>query len=236
MTTISVLVPHYNHTATVSRAVESALGEQVGGVEVVLVDDGSTEPTGEVFDALRARWGERIRILHHSENRGVHEAMNTAAAAARGRYCIQLDADDWLEPGCLKPLAAVLDARAEVGFVYGNSEMHGLEQGMHSPPGFAAEDFYRTFACWYAYLWRREIWAQGARYVAYFERCGRWWSLYHWDFVLQMIEAGWMGHKVETTVLHYQRNEQGEWSRKKHHRRDLLRHLAARFPQAKRAI
>jgi len=99
---ISVVVPCYNQGAFLREAVESALGQTYPRVEVIVVDDGSTDETPTVA----ARFGSRIRTVRR-ENGGLPAARNTGIAAARGKSLLFLDADDFLRPGMLAQLVEV---------------------------------------------------------------------------------------------------------------------------------
>jgi hypothetical protein len=114
---VSCLVTAYNYERFLERAVESALAQDVASLEVVIVDDGSTDGTGAVADALAARHPDRVRVIHKA-NGGWISAMNAAIEAARGTYLGILDADDAWLPGKLRAQLALLEARPELGLVY----------------------------------------------------------------------------------------------------------------------
>lgn len=92
MKTVSVIIPTYNYARYLGEAIDSALGQTLAPLEVIVVDDGSTDDTPE----LLAAYGDRIRVLRQ-KNAGVAVARNSGIAAARGEYVAFLDADDtWL--------------------------------------------------------------------------------------------------------------------------------------------
>jgi glycosyltransferase involved in cell wall biosynthesis len=113
---VSAVIPTYNYARYVADAVESALAQCLPGLEVVVVDDGSTDATADVL----RRFGGRIRYVRQ-ENRGLSAARNTGIRVARGRYLAFLDSDDLWLPGKLSEQAAWLDAEPEVGLVYGEA-------------------------------------------------------------------------------------------------------------------
>ena len=90
---LSVVIPTYNCGAFVGQAIDSALAQTYPAVEVVVVDDGSTDDTAE---RLRA-YGGRIRVVTQ-ENRGLSAARNAGIAAAGGTYVALLDSDDAFHP------------------------------------------------------------------------------------------------------------------------------------------
>lgn len=102
---VTVIIPAYNYARFLPDAIESALAQAGPGlpIEVLVIDDGSTDDTPEVA----ARYGERIRY-HRQENAGLSAARNTGLREARYELLVFLDADDLLAPGAV---AALLEAR-----------------------------------------------------------------------------------------------------------------------------
>lgn len=110
---VSVVIPCYNSAAFVGQAIHSALQQTYHSVEIIVVNDGSTDR----FDAAVAPFAARITIISQP-NRGVSAARNQAIAACRGEFIAFLDADDCWLPGKLAAQLAVFHASAEVGFVH----------------------------------------------------------------------------------------------------------------------
>jgi len=92
--TVSCVIPVYNGQAYLAEAIDSLLGQDYSALEVVVVDDGSTDGTAGVI----ARYGRRIVALHQ-DNAGVSVARNRGVAAAGGELLCFLDADDRALPG-----------------------------------------------------------------------------------------------------------------------------------------
>jgi glycosyltransferase involved in cell wall biosynthesis len=89
---ISVIIPVYNRKILVSRAIDSVLKQTRTADEIIVVDDGSTDGTGETLK----HYGDRIRILHE-QNKGVSAARNRGIEASNGDWIALLDSDDeWL--------------------------------------------------------------------------------------------------------------------------------------------
>lgn len=100
----SVVIPVYQAADALERCVSSWLCQTVGDLEIILVDDGSTDGSGRMCDELAARDG-RILVVHQ-ENAGVSAARNTGIRAASGEFLIFTDSDDYVEPCCLEKMAA----------------------------------------------------------------------------------------------------------------------------------
>jgi glycosyltransferase involved in cell wall biosynthesis len=114
---ISVVVPAFNAEATIGATLESVRRQTHRAMEVVVVDDGSTDGTARIVERFVAE-DSRFRLLRQ-QNRGVARARNAGFAASRGAYIAPLDADDLWHPRKLElQLAALQAAGPSVGFVY----------------------------------------------------------------------------------------------------------------------
>lgn len=87
---VSVVIPTYNRAGLIDRSLESAFAQTYDNLEVIVVDDGSTDNTEEV---LPSTWGDRIRY-HRQENQGAGAARNTGIGLAQGEFVAFLDSDD----------------------------------------------------------------------------------------------------------------------------------------------
>ncbi|MCA1792046.1 MAG: glycosyltransferase [Thioalkalivibrio sp.] len=113
---VSVIIPVYNGKLFVADAVRSVLTQTYGHIEAIVVDDGSTDGSGDVVEELR-RDDARVRVVHQ-ENRGLSAARNTGIAHARGVYINFLDADDWLFPHKVQMQLEALVRAPKAGLAY----------------------------------------------------------------------------------------------------------------------
>lgn len=97
---ISVIMPVYNSGAYLEPAIHSVLSQDFDSFELILVDDGSTDGSGQKCDEFAER-DKRIKVIHQ-ENKGICSARNTALHAANGKYVAFADHDDVYLPGLLK--------------------------------------------------------------------------------------------------------------------------------------
>ncbi|WP_282944245.1 glycosyltransferase family 2 protein [Cellulomonas endometrii] len=128
-TTVTVVVPCYNYGRFLPQAVGSALRQDGVQVEVVVVDDASTDDSLGVAHRLAAA-DPRVTVLAHPANRGPVATFNDGLARASGEFLVRLDADDLLTPGSLARAVAVARAFPSVGLVYG----HPLHFTASPPP------------------------------------------------------------------------------------------------------
>lgn len=99
---LSVVIPVYRVEATLDRCVESVLAQDIEGMEVILVDDGSPDQCPAMCDAW-AQKDSRIRVVH-KQNGGLSDARNTGIDLAQGDHITFVDSDDWVEPGTFAAL------------------------------------------------------------------------------------------------------------------------------------
>jgi len=107
---VSVIIPAYNAEDLIRRALDSALNQTWPDLEVIIVDDGSTDRTAEICGS----YGEKIRYIAQ-ENKGVSSARNRGLAICTGEYVVFLDADDEIEPEMVECLMDDLADHPEVG-------------------------------------------------------------------------------------------------------------------------
>lgn len=107
---LSVVIPIYNVERTLARCVESVLGQHVEGMELILVDDGSTDRSALVANRYQNR--PHVTLIHKA-NGGLSDARNEGLYYAKGRYVTFVDSDDYLLPDTYAPLMAMLEAHPE---------------------------------------------------------------------------------------------------------------------------
>ena len=120
MKLVSVVIPTYNRAHCLARTIDSALQQTYSCLEVIVVDDGSTDGTP---DLIRRRYGNRISYVYQ-ENSGASSARNAAFRIARGEYIALLDSDDVWRPWKIELQVACMQARPEIGMIW--TDMTGI--------------------------------------------------------------------------------------------------------------
>ncbi|WP_163710538.1 glycosyltransferase family 2 protein [Mangrovibacterium lignilyticum] len=100
MTTVSIIVPIYNSSQYVPKCIKSIINQTYTDFELILINDGSTDQSGEICDEIAKR-DNRIRVIH-TLNGGVSTARNKGIENATGEYLCFIDSDDWIEPDFLE--------------------------------------------------------------------------------------------------------------------------------------
>lgn len=117
---MSVVIPCFDYARFLPAAVASVLSQHGVDVEVIVIDDCSTDDTAEVARALAAS-DSRIEVRSHARNLGHIATYNEGLAATSGEYVVVLSADDLLTPGSLARATALLDVHPGMGFAYGRA-------------------------------------------------------------------------------------------------------------------
>jgi glycosyltransferase involved in cell wall biosynthesis len=117
---VSVLVTLYNYTSYIERCLQSVVDATPppGGLEIVVVDDASTDGSADTVEAFTAPLTVPVQLLRKTLNTGLADARNVGLHCARGRAVFILDADNWIYPQCLALLAEAL-SEGGVAAVYG---------------------------------------------------------------------------------------------------------------------
>ena len=118
---VSAIVPIYNGERFLAEALDSALAQTLDDIEIVVVDDGSTDASAAIADRYARQYPHKVRVIHQA-NQGLCHARNTALAAARGTYFALLDADDAWLPHHLADCVALLESQPDIALVHADIE------------------------------------------------------------------------------------------------------------------
>lgn len=126
---VSIIIPCYNYGKYVLSAIESALSSNYLNIEVIVVDDGSTDP--ETLKILRDFDKTRDKVtIYFTQNHGVGAARNFAVSKARGKYILSLDADNQILPDYVPKAVEVLEKFPNIVMVHADATFFGDRQGL----------------------------------------------------------------------------------------------------------
>ncbi len=111
----SVIIPVYNGAETICRAIDSVIAQGCSDLEVIVVDDASTDGTPGL---INERYGNKVKVISLPENSGSSVARNAGMVAASGDYIVFLDADDSWEAGKIGAVTEVLLKMPDIVFLY----------------------------------------------------------------------------------------------------------------------
>lgn len=200
MPTISVVVPCYNGGRFLDQLTASLAAQTFRDFEIVIVDDGSTDPATQ---AKLAVLDPGIRVIHQ-DNRGPSAARNVGFSQARADLVMVLDCDDVLEPSYLVETLSVLQsASPEVGFVFTHESLMGARRGMNTKYFNPFDQLFEN-RIGYSMLIRKAAWRKAGGYdESMIDGCE------DWEFSLRLISAGFIGIEIPKPLLRYNVSEQG---------------------------
>jgi glycosyltransferase involved in cell wall biosynthesis len=142
---ISVVMPCYNAAPYLAAAVASALGQSYGNVELLLVDDGSSDASPSIAAGLAERYPGRLTLLH-TQRLGPYPARNLGLQSARGEFVAFLDADDWWDSTALEKLhAALVGDRVDLAYCGWQNVGEGVTSEPYVPPPYEQADTVEAF-------------------------------------------------------------------------------------------
>ena len=116
---VSILIPCFNEGINARETIEAALAQRYKNIEVIAINDGSTDDTHDVLEQLAVEYPS-LRVIHLAENQGKALALKTGAAAARSDYLVCIDGDALLDRDAVAYIVAPLIQFPRVGAVTGN--------------------------------------------------------------------------------------------------------------------
>lgn len=170
MPEVSVIIPVYNNEKFVEKCVRSVMGQSFGDLEIIVVDDGSTDQSGSILKRL-AKEDKRIRLITQ-ENKGVSEARNLGLDAAMGRYLTFVDGDDYIGRDYIRRLYHFAEQHKTqmliCGFTYVDERGNILDRVI--PEDYRRlerEEWALRISAVWSHFYRREIWeTYGIRFRA----------------------------------------------------------------------
>ncbi|MBF0621273.1 MAG: glycosyltransferase family 2 protein [Magnetococcales bacterium] len=119
---VTVVIPAYNSAWCINKAVDSVLAQSWPHLEVLIINDGSTDDLADVLQP----YGRRVRIIYQN-NQGLSAARNTGIREAKGVYIAFLDSDDYWLPGKIHAQVTLMQENASVGFCSTNTQLQTLD-------------------------------------------------------------------------------------------------------------
>lgn len=191
---ITVVIPLYNQSVFILDAVNSVLASTYNNIEIIVVNDGSTDITeSQLYTILP----NNVRIISQN-NQGVSAARNKGISEARGEYIFTLDADDKVHPKFIEKAVNVLVNNQNICIVYAKAEYFGNKTGEWFFPTYdknnmLIDNLIPSFA-----MFRKTDWKLAGGYNLNMEIGGE-----DWEFWISLIEKGGVPYRIDETLLYY---------------------------------
>lgn len=124
---VSVIIPCYNSSSTVGDAINSALNQTYKNIEIIIINDGSTDDLDAILHPYLTEYSNIIYFKQ--DNKGVSAARNNGAKLAKGEYFLFLDSDDYMDPSYIEKCVDILDGNQDVKVVYSNTRIFEAKEG-----------------------------------------------------------------------------------------------------------
>jgi len=192
---ISVIIPCYNQGQFIDEAVDSVLSQTYDNIEVIVVNDGSTDPF--TIDLLREYDRPKTKVIT-TENQGLAEARNTAILAAQGKYILPLDADDKIAPTYCQKAIDVIISDDNLGIVHGETQNFGDNTEVRQDPPSTLEEILKKNTILCSSMYRKTDWETVGGYKKNMKYGGE-----DWDFWLSILELGRKVYKIPEIMFYY---------------------------------
>ena len=199
---VSVIIPCYNQGKYVSDAINSVLAQTYKDIEIVIVNDGSTDNSNEIIKTFADKY-KNILFFDENKNKGVINARNMAIEAANGEYILPLDADDTIEPTYIEKAVKILNENPNIGIVYCKARMFGIKNKYWDLKDFDKSNILYDNCIFCSALFRKKDFIKVGKYKDY--------MLYgceDYDLWLSFIEQGFDVYRIDEILFNYRQYEE----------------------------
>lgn len=218
---VSVIIPCHNPDAGLLEAIASVRAQEHGAVELVIVDDGSTDPESGAILRQAARLADRYV---EQDRRGVSAARNAGARAASGAFLAPLDCQDLLRPDFVRRCLAAL-RETDAAFAYGDYRVFGVQNYLERLPAYNLYDLLERNIVSYAVLLRAEAFhAAGGYDEALF-------AYEDWELWLRLGATGRYGVHLDRVLWSYRKQGRSLSDEGREHHAELVQQIREKHPE-----
>jgi len=216
---VSIIIPCYNYARYLAEAVASVISQTHQNIEIIIVNDGSTDHTLETAKGLVAKYPKhRITVLNQGNSGQPAIARNKGIERAGGEYILPLDADDAIEPFMIEECLDVLEKDKTVSIAYTDrKDFDGVSQ-LVSAGDYDLKKLRYANQISYCALYRKKIWREVGGYRTNVK------GLEDWDFWVAAGSRGFTGQRIPKPLFKYRRHDTGVYQ-------EALREFNQKFAQ-----
>jgi glycosyltransferase involved in cell wall biosynthesis len=195
---VSVIIPCYNHGKYIDEAVDSVLEQTYDNIEIIIVNDGSTDELTNELLSNYTKDKTRVITIHNS---GPSKARNIAISQANGEYILPLDADDVIDPTYIKKSVNILDDNDDIGVVYCEAAYIGVIEGKWELPPFSERKILGNNMVFNCALYRKYLWSIVGGYNSNMKN-----GYEDWDFWLSLVERKVNFFRIPEILFYYRQH------------------------------
>jgi len=193
---VSVIIPCYNQACHLEESVRSVVNSSYKDVEIIIVNDGSTDSTEEVALKLKAEFS--FIYYYYQANKGPSAARNLGIRNSSGSIILPLDSDDRISDRYIEEAVEILENRPDIKVVYCVAEKFGDWSGKWVLPEFSIDKLVKRNLIFTTAFYRKHDWAKIGGYDEYMT-----WALEDWDFWLSMLKNGGNVYRLPMVGFYY---------------------------------
>ena len=193
---VSVIIPVYNSEEYIDETIESVIQQNYSPIEIIIVDDGSTDSSGDKCDEW-AKTDNRIKVFH-TGNQGPSRARNYAIGQAKGKYILPVDSDDLIDSSYIEKAVSAISSDPNLGIVYCRVFLFGSRQGEWLLPDYSIEKILTSNCIFATALFRREDWERTGGYSDEMK-----YGFEDYDFWLSIISLGRRVYRIPEILFFY---------------------------------
>jgi len=193
---ISIIIPCYNQAEYLEEAVQSVLDQTYTNIEIIIVNDGSTDNSQEIAEALQKEYPEKIKIISQ-QNQGLSVARNTGIKESTGNYILPLDADDILDSHMLEKTVEVL-YNEDIDIVSPDGLTFGEKEYKIVPKDSSLCNLLYANCLIICSLYKREVWLRTGGYKQNMHG-----GYEDWEFWINAVKYGFKFKRYPEILFHY---------------------------------
>lgn len=193
---VNIIIPLYNQSEYIVDCIDSILAQSFKDWTATIINDCSTDRSGEIADKL-AKVDKRISVIHHAKNMGLSATRNTGIAAARTEFVLPLDADDMISIHCVeKMLDAIRENKGDI--IYSNIMQFGHSPGPIVMPDYDydKEKIANQMVC--CSMFRKKDWERVGGYDEEMKS-----GFEDWMYFLKLGHIGLKGYRIPELLFFY---------------------------------
>ena len=197
---VSIIVPCYNQAQYLEESIQSCIDQTYPNIEIIIINDGSTDNTEEVALLLQKKYPKKIQVVLQ-ENTGLSEARNNAIKQSTGTYILPLDSDDLIDKNmvsfCLKYM---IEHNADI--VYVQQQCFGVKNHLIERPAFSKNNLLYKNISGPTSLYKKEVWGKVDGYAKNMKG-----GYEDWEFWLHAFKKGYKFQLLSEPLQLYRRHE-----------------------------